>query len=114
LLIAALNQSSLRAQILKALGTPVAGRIEGLLNALATADDELAPSITSVLGRVDPDAATGALFTALQLPNSAARKAAAALLAARGTREAIAALTRQAAEDPSDEVRRVCALLLVR
>ncbi|HET8933118.1 MAG TPA: HEAT repeat domain-containing protein [Polyangiales bacterium] len=115
LLIAALSQTNLRLQILQVLaGTPVPGRIEGLLNALSTADDELAPSITSVLGRVDSHDSTGALFTALQLPNAAARKAAAALLAARGTREAIAALTRQATEDPSDEVRRVCALLLVR
>jgi len=114
LLVSGLSQSGLQAQIQQALATPVAGRIEGLLSALATAHDELAPAIISVLGRADPDDASGAVFTALQLPNVAARKAAAALLAARGTREAVAALKRQASEDPSDEVRRVCALLLVQ
>ncbi|HTU63640.1 MAG TPA: HEAT repeat domain-containing protein, partial [Polyangiales bacterium] len=114
LLVDALAKTPLRPQILLALVAPVSGRIEGLLHALERADDELAPAIVSVLGRVDRDDASAAVFTALQLPNPAARKAAAALLAARGTREAMAALTRQAAEDPSDEVRRVCALLLVQ
>lgn len=114
ILLDALGHSALRAHILQALGTPIRGRIEGLLHALSAADDELAPAITSIIGRVDPDGASGALFSALQLPNPPARKAAAAMLAARGTRDAIAALTRQAAEDSSDEVRRVCMLLLTQ
>jgi HEAT repeat protein len=114
ILLGALGDRTLRAHIQQALGTPVRGRIEGLLHALGSADDELAPTITSILGRVDPQGDSGAIFSALQLPNAPARKAAAAMLAARGSREAIAALTRQAAEDPSDEVRRVCALLLMQ
>jgi HEAT repeat protein len=113
-LIAALGNAALRVHIVQALGALVPGRIEGLLRALESADDELAPTLTSILGRVDPEAAAGAMFSALQLPNPAARKAAAAMLAARGSREALAAISRQAMEDPSDEVRRVCALLLVQ
>lgn len=113
-LVQTLASSVLRSHIIRSLGTAVPGRIEGLLHALASADEELAPTIVSILGRVDPEGATGAMFSALQLPNAAARKAAAAMLAARGTREAISALLRQAEEDPSDEVRRVCKLLLVQ
>jgi HEAT repeat protein len=114
LLIDAMRSEPLRARVIQALATPVQGRIAGLLHALASADDELAPALTSVLGRVDPGDESAALFEALRLPNVAARKAAAAMLAARGGREAFAALARQAAEDPSDEVRRVCALFLTQ
>jgi HEAT repeat protein len=114
LLITTLRNERSRAHVARALSMPVHGRVEGLLGGLAHADDELAPTLTSLLGRVDPMDETGALFDALRLPNVAARKAAAAMLAAKGGRAALAALTRQAAEDESDEVRRVCALLLTQ
>jgi hypothetical protein len=103
-----------RACIARALAVPTQGRIAGLLAGLETADDELAPVLTSVLGRVDPDGSTGAIFDALRMNNTASRKAAAAMLAARGTREALDALKKRSEEDPSDEVRRVCSLFLAQ
>jgi HEAT repeat protein len=114
LLIAGMRDENSRARIAQVLATPAPGRIAGLLAALETADDDSAPALTAVLGRVDPLDATGAMLAALQLPNVAARKSAAAMFAARGTRAALAVLTRQAAEDPSDEVRRICALYLTQ
>ncbi|MEY4575325.1 MAG: hypothetical protein RL701_28 [Pseudomonadota bacterium] len=113
-LIAALHDSSDPNPIIQALVTPGHGRIAGILAALAQADDEFAPVLTSLLARVDPADHTSAVLSALQMPNPAARKAAAAMLAVRATREALAALALHAAEDPSDEVRRVCALLLAQ
>ncbi len=114
LLIEAMHDHASRARIAHALATPTHGRIAGLLTALETADDELAPVLASVLGRVDPEGHTGAIFDALRLPNAASRKAAAAMLAARGTREALDALKTRSEEDPSDEVRRVCSLFLAQ
>jgi HEAT repeat protein len=114
LLLAAMRDEPSRARIAQALATPAAGRIAGVLAALETADDDTAPALTSVLGRVDPADETGALLAALQLPNVAARKSAAAMFAARGTRDALAVLARRASEDPSDEVRRICALYLTQ
>ena len=114
LLIAAMHDEPSRARIAQALATPAPGRIAGLLTALESADEDLAPALTSVLGRVDPGDEAGALLAALQLPNGAARKAAAAMFAARGTRDALAVLARVASEDPSDEVRRICALYLTQ
>ncbi|MET0389447.1 MAG: HEAT repeat domain-containing protein, partial [Polyangiales bacterium] len=114
LLIAAMHDDAARDHIARALATPVQGRIAGVLQGLETADDELAPRLLSVLGQVDPGDRTGALFAALQLPNAAARKAAASMLGARGTRDALDALARQAVDDSSDEVRRICLLLLTQ
>ncbi|HMI93828.1 MAG TPA: HEAT repeat domain-containing protein [Polyangiales bacterium] len=117
-LVAAMTQGGrhgdVRARIARALAQPTPGRVAGLLSALETADDDLAPALIAALGRVDPDDATSALFDALRLPNAAARKAAAGMLAARGTREALAALAQLADRDPSEEVRRICALLLAQ
>lgn len=114
LLLDALRDERVRAQAMAALGTPAKGRIAGLLDALASADDELAPALVSLLGRLDPSDETGALLDALRLSNVPARKAAASMLAGRGTRHALAALASRAAEDPSDEVRRICILLLAQ
>lgn len=114
LLIVGLRVDALRPHVTRALSTPVHGRVEGLLAALETAGDELAPTLTSLLRRVDPADETGALLEALRMPNAAARKAAAAMLAAKGGRAALDAIAHQAAEDVSDEVRRVCALLLTQ
>jgi HEAT repeat protein len=111
-LIHALGDERVRSSIVQALGAPLHGRVEGLLQALATADEELAPLLVSTLGRVDPLDATGAMLDALRLPNVASRKAAASMLAVHATPKSLAALREQAMNDPSDEVRRVCALLL--
>jgi HEAT repeat protein len=117
-LVAAMERSSKRGVpsplVAHALAQPTRGRIAGLLAALESADDDLAPALVAALGRVDPVDETSALFDALRLPNLAARKAAAGMLAARGTREALAALSRLSTSDPSEEVRRVCALLLAQ
>jgi len=117
-LIAAMTQrgkhGDVRARIARGLAQPTQGRVAGLLAALETADDDLAPALIAALGRVDPGDETSALFDALRLPNAAARKAAAGMLAARGTRGALAALSQLSDRDPSEEVRRVCALLLAQ
>ena len=112
LLTEAMRDTRARARVAEALSKSVPGRIAGLLAALEVADDELAPALTAVLGRVDAHDRAGALYDALQMPNIAARKAAAAMLSARATHEALGAVARRAAEDPADEVRRVCSLLL--
>jgi len=112
LLVDEIRQAPSHRALSQALETPAAGRIEGLLATLETADDELAPSLTAALGRLDSEPAGGAMLAVLQLPNPAARKAAAALLAAKGSRAGLEAVARHAIEDPSDEVRRVCALLV--
>jgi HEAT repeat protein len=113
-LVEALRDDSLRKPVSAALGMPAPGRIAGLLGALQTTDDELAPVLVSALGRVDVHDAEHALLHALRSPNVPSRKAAAAMLAARGTRDALDALGRARTEDPSDEVRRVCALFLAQ
>jgi HEAT repeat protein len=114
ILIEAMRSEPTRAQFAQALATPAPGRVEGLLAALETADDELAPALTAALGRVDSVEPSPAMLTALQSPNTASRKAAAAMLAAKGSREGLAALARHSTEDPSEEVRRVCMLLLAQ
>jgi HEAT repeat protein len=114
LLIAAMRDEPSRARIAQALAAPASGRIAAVLAALETADEDTAPTLTSVLARVDPGDETGALLAALRLPNVAARKSAAAMFAARGTRDALAVLSRVSTDDPSDEVRRICALYLTQ
>lgn len=111
-LIDALRDERARATVMQALAAPAQGRIEGLLHVLEACDDELAPQLVSLLGRVDPLDATGAMLDALVSVNSAARKAAAAMLAVQATPKALTALRERAEHDPSEEVRRVCALLL--
>lgn len=113
-LTSALQHGRENRRIAHALAQPAIGRIAGLLAALESADDDLAPALITALGRVDPTEETSALFDALRLPNPAARKAAAGMLAARGTRSALAALSQLSTRDPSEEVRRVCALLLAQ
>ncbi|MDC3960359.1 HEAT repeat domain-containing protein [Polyangium jinanense] len=97
-----------------ALCAPLPGRIEGILESLATADDELAARLASALARMRRDSANEALLAALGLPNPAARKAAATTLAALGTRQAHAALEQAASVDPDPEVRRVCSLVVAQ
>src|SRR5690606_24554609 len=66
-----------RARAAAALAVPSPGRVPGLLAALETASDELAPQLTSALARLHRPDATAALFHSIQLDNVAARKAAA-------------------------------------
>jgi HEAT repeat protein len=96
-----------------ALSIPSAHRVRGLIDALVTADDELAPLLTSALARMGEETATAALIDTMRAPNPSARKAAASTLGGLGTREALAALRTAAHEDPHPEVRRICSVLLV-
>jgi len=97
-----------------ALSGPLPGRIEGILEALATADDELSAQLASALARMRRESANEALLAALGLHNAAARKAAATTLAALGTRQARSALEQAATVDPDPEVRRVCSLVVAQ
>jgi hypothetical protein len=54
------------------------------------------------------------LIAAMDLPNVAARKAAASALAVISGKDALAVLARAAREDPELEVRQICSLLLAR
>ncbi|WP_437666292.1 HEAT repeat domain-containing protein [Sorangium sp. So ce1182] len=111
-LIALLVSSRAPAPLLAALATPLPGRIDGILEALATADDELAPLLTAALARMRLPEAHAALLEALRLPRAPARKAAATTLAAVATREAFAAVEHASRTDPDPEVRRVSASVL--
>ncbi|HXJ18789.1 MAG TPA: HEAT repeat domain-containing protein [Polyangia bacterium] len=101
-------------EVVNALSLHVEGRIPALAAALARADDERAAAITSALSRLRRSDADAALLAALQLPNVAARKAAATALAGVPGAEAKAALRAAMNTDPEPEVRQICALLLAR
>jgi HEAT repeat protein len=96
----------------QALAVPAPERIAEILEALESADDDLAPMLTSALARMLDPSATLAIVKALNLPNVAARKAAAATLGALGSKEAVMALQAAATSDPHLEVRRICAVVL--
>jgi len=114
LLIGLIQSQPSAEPIVSALALPVAGRIEGILSVLSTADDELSPHLTSALARMHSAAGDQALLAAMELPGPPGRKAAAATLAALGSTTALAALRTAARADPDAEVRRVCALLLAQ
>lgn len=88
------------------------GRVPGLMHALETADDELAPRLTSALVRLQTAEARDAVFKAMKLPTPAARKAAAAALAAFRSPAAFQELRWAAENDPDDRVRQICLVLL--
>jgi HEAT repeat protein len=102
------------AQVLDALSIDIEGRLVGLVAALEEADDETAASLTSALARLRGPNATAALIGVMTAPNVAARKAAASVLGALATEEALAVLQRSATEDPEREVRQICSLLVAR
>lgn len=110
-LVGLLRYTPVRELVHESLVVPTEGRVEGLLQSLETADDETAPLLTSALARLRSPPAAAALLQSLTLPNPAARKAAAPLVAALGSREALGALKQAAAQDVDPEVRRLCALL---
>jgi len=111
-LTALLGERGERRRVFAALAVPQQGRVAALLEALKSADEQTSHALVSCLSRGQSEDARMALFSALSLDNCAARLAAAGALAALATREAYAALSRAALEDPDPEVRRVCALHL--
>jgi HEAT repeat protein len=111
-LVRAASELEDRELALGLLAQPADGRVAGLLAALEEADDELAPLLASALARLRSLMATRALFQALAGPHVPARKAAAAALAATGSREAIDALRTAAERDPDPAVRAISVVLL--
>jgi len=109
-----LHPKSLREPIVAALSVQIEGRVAGLKEALAEADDETAAALTSALARLHRPDASAALMAAMSAPNVAARKAAASALAALATKDALAVLQKAAHDDPEPEVRQICAVLLAR
>ena len=103
-----------RERVVEALSVWVDGRVDALVEALAWADDEIAPHLVAALVRIRRADAWRALVGAMTVPNPAARKAVAAALPAVDTREARDALTRAATEDADEEVRRIASLVLIR
>ncbi|HEX2734771.1 MAG TPA: HEAT repeat domain-containing protein [Polyangiaceae bacterium] len=93
-----------------ALSEPSPGRIEGLVFALTTADDETAAVLASALARMRTPEAQQALVASLTLPSVAARKAIATALGALGTPDVIETLRLTARTDPDEEVRRISTL----
>jgi HEAT repeat protein len=105
-----------RALALEALASPGPGRVAGLVAALETADEQLAPDLVAALVRLrraDP-AAERSLVAAMFLPNPRARKAVARGLVAVDAPVTQAALVQAAQHDPDPEVRRISFLLLDR
>ena len=113
-LINLFRKDGAREDVLDALAFGGEARIDGILQGLASADDELAPHLTAAIVRTKHPRAEDALLEAFGSANVAARKAAASSLHALGGPKAISALQRGATEDADAEVRRICALLLSR
>lgn len=103
---------ALRPRVHELLSRSVPGRIEGLVEGLTSADDEVAPVLTSALARMRSPEAQEALLVALELENPAARKAAASTAAAVGSQPLLDALRDRAEADPDPEVRRIIASVL--
>lgn len=95
-----------------ALAVESEGRIPGLLVALESTDDELAPLLMAILSKVDRAETRAALLASIKLPNVAARKAAAAVLATRRDPEMKLAVREAAENDPVAQVREICSLLI--
>jgi HEAT repeat protein len=103
-----------RERVVAALSVWVEGRVDALVDALARAGEEITAHLVAALVRMRRPDAWQALVGAMALPSAAARKAVAAALPAVTTREAHAALSRAAAEDADEEVRRIASLVLTR
>ncbi|MFT3843068.1 MAG: HEAT repeat domain-containing protein [Myxococcaceae bacterium] len=111
-LLGLLHDERERERVISMLSVDGPGRVEGLVGALSAADDALAVVVTSALARLRTKDAHPALLQAMSHGTVAARKAAAASLAASRTPEAMAVLQRAAEKDPDPVVRQVCAVLL--
>jgi HEAT repeat protein len=105
-LIERLLDPNTRERAIEALTVAADERVEGVLAALKTADDDEAPVLVSALTRMRRPSSHAAIAAALAFDNVHARRAAVAALAAIGTTEARAAVER-AASDPDPVVRRL-------
>jgi len=111
-LVALLDDAAVHARVRDMLATLVPGRIDGIMDTLRNADDEVAAVLTSSLARMRAAEGYAALIAVLALPNVAARKAAAITAAAVGSRALMDALQARVDSDPDPEVRRVIASAL--
>ena len=98
--------------VLAALATPVSGRVETILGALHTADDDLSQKLTSVLARMRRPDAHEALLRAFEFSNAACRKAAATALAAVRSPDGLLAIRRASMIDRDPQLKQICSLLL--
>ena len=112
ILVELLSIPALAERAKNALLLPSERRAAGLLVALESADDDLAATLISILSRLQRPEARVALLAAMKLKNAAARKAAAPSLATRRDAEMKLALEEAAENDPDQEVREICSLLL--
>lgn len=114
-LVAMLADRHIEDQALAALSRHSPDRIQAIVEALDTADDELAPKLTSALARMQRPEAERALMDVLSSRSGpAARRAAAETLAGLGRPEVAEVLDRCAARDPDPQVRRVCSVFAER
>lgn len=99
-------------RVLKLLTISNPARVPAIARALASADEELARTLSAALARLRSPDAAAALIGAMSLPSSTARKAAASAVASLRTPEGWEALRRAADTDPDPEVRKVSAVLV--
>jgi HEAT repeat protein len=111
-LVKLLENDKTKARAKTALLASAKERLPALLETLETANDELAPALISVISRMEKADARIGLLSAIHSGNPAARKAAAAGLAARREPEMIAALQDVANFDVDPDIRQICKLLL--
>lgn len=105
-LIERLKDPTTRDRSLEAIAVAADERVDGVLSALESADEDSAPVLTNALTRMRRPSSQAAIAAALAFENVHARRAAASALAALGTAEAREALHRSAS-DPDPIVRRV-------
>ncbi len=114
LLVDLLRDGADAERIAASLATPNEGRVQGIVQALETADDELAPALASALVRLRTPEARDALFRMMSSRAVAARKAVAPALASLRTPAAFDELQRAAQADPDPRVRQICQVLIAQ
>jgi HEAT repeat protein len=111
-IIEQLSREEDRERALRALASPVEGRIEAILTSLEGADAMLAGLLADALLRMRRADSNAAVEAMLQLDNVAARRAGARALLELGTASARKVLVEAAIVDSDDEVRRIAAAAL--
>ncbi len=106
-LIELLGDAGARERVLAALAVSLDGRTETILSSLEGAGAQVAEWLVSALVRMRRPSALAAIAAVLSFENVHARRAAAAALAASGSREALEALRQYATVDLDSEVRRI-------
>ncbi len=108
-LIELLDTAGARDRALAALAVSLDGRTEAILASLEGASPDIAELLVAALVRMRRPGAVASIAAVLGFENVHARRAAAAALAASGTREALDVLRHYAATDLDADVRRIAA-----